>query len=77
MADRDDQDASLEARLRRLDQILARMESDEVPLDEALRLFEEGVAHVRAAEKVLAQAELRVEELLASGRTRALDVADE
>jgi len=70
-------DPSLESRLRRLDEILARMESDEVPLDEALRLFEEGVAHVRAAEKVLAEAELRVEELLASGRTRVLDVGDE
>ena len=77
MPERDPKDASLETRLRRLDEILARMESDEVPLDEALRLFEEGVAHVRAAEKVLAEAELRVEELLASGRTKALDVGDE
>ena len=70
-------DESLEARLKRLDEILARMESDEVPLDEALRLFEEGVAHVREAERVLAEAQLRVEELLASGRTRTLDVGDE
>jgi exodeoxyribonuclease VII small subunit len=67
---------SLEVRLRRLDEILARMESDDVPLEEALRLFEEGVAHVREAERVLAAAELRVEELLASGRTRALDVGE-
>jgi exodeoxyribonuclease VII small subunit len=65
---------SLEARLRRLEEILARMESDQVPLEEALNLFEEGVAHVRQAERVLAAAELRVEELLASGRTRPLEV---
>jgi exodeoxyribonuclease VII small subunit len=65
---------SLEARLRRLEEILARMESDQVPLEEALNLFEEGVAHVREAERVLAAAELRVEELLASGRTRPLEV---
>jgi len=65
---------SLEARLRRLEEILARMESDQVPLEEALNLFEEGVAHVREAERVLAAAELRVEELLTSGRTRPLDV---
>jgi exodeoxyribonuclease VII small subunit len=76
-AKRDANDPSLETRLRRLDEILARMESDEVQLDEALRLFEEGVAHVREAERVLAEAELRVEELLASGRTRALDVGNE
>ncbi len=70
-------DIPLEARLRRLDEILARMESDEVPLEEALRLFEEGVVHVREAERVLAAAELRVEELLASGRTRKLDIERE
>ncbi len=74
MAERDTKEPTLEARLRRLDEILARLESDDVPLEEALRLFEEGVSHVREAERVLAAAELRVEELLASGRTRALDV---
>jgi len=71
-----DVETSLEARLRRLEEILARMESDEVALEEALRLFEEGVTHVREAEKVLAAAELRVEELLADGRTRALEVEE-
>jgi exodeoxyribonuclease VII small subunit len=67
----------LEARLRRLEEILSRMESDQVPLEEALRLFEEGVGHVREAEHVLAKAQLRVEELLASGRTRPLESDEE
>ena len=67
---------SLEARLRRLEEILARMESDDVALEEALELFEEGVAHVRDAERVLSETELRVEELLEGGGTRALDVDD-
>ncbi len=67
---------SLEARLRRLEEILARMEADEVPLEEALELFEEGVEHVREAERVLSKAELRVEELLEGGETEALDVDD-
>jgi exodeoxyribonuclease VII small subunit len=66
-------DTSLEARLRRLESILARMESDDVGLEEALKLFEEGIVHVREAEKVLSAAELRVEELLADGRTRPLE----
>jgi exodeoxyribonuclease VII small subunit len=74
VAENEKAELSLEARLRRLEEILARMESDQVPLEEALNLFEEGVAHVREAERVLAAAELRVEELLASGRTRALEV---
>jgi exodeoxyribonuclease VII small subunit len=64
---------SLEARLKRLDEILAQMESDDVVLEDALKLFEEGVTHVREAERVLAAAELRVEELLASGETRPLE----
>ena len=63
----------LEIRLRRLEEILVKMESDEVALEEALALFEEGVGHVRAAEKVLAEAELRVEELLSSGSTRPVE----
>jgi len=70
-------DTSLEARLKRLDEILAKMESDDVGLEDALKLFEEGVAHVREAERVLSAAELRVEELLASGETRPLESAEE
>ncbi|MDE0897746.1 MAG: exodeoxyribonuclease VII small subunit [Longimicrobiales bacterium] len=67
-------DPTLEERLSRLEEILARMESDEVELEEALKLFEEGVCHVRAAEKVLSETELKVEELLASGETRDIPV---
>jgi exodeoxyribonuclease VII small subunit len=73
VTDRAPDETSLEARLRRLDEILAKMESDDVALEDALRLFEEGVQHVREAERVLSVAELRVEELLSSGKTRPLD----
>lgn len=72
MTDEATKDTTLEGRLARLEEILARMESDDVALEEALKLFEEGVAHVREAEKVLSETELRVEELLASGETRAM-----
>jgi len=68
-----DEELSLEARLGRLESILNRMESEEVELDEALQLFEEGVGHVREAERVLAETELRVEELLSNGETRELE----
>lgn len=77
MSDAKTEDLSLESRLARLEEILSRMESDEVELEEALKLFEEGVTHVRSAEKVLAETELRVEELLASGQTETLDVSGE
>ena len=67
---------SLEERIARLELILTRLESDEVPLEQALELFEEGVAHVREAERVLSETQLRVEELLAGGKTRELDVEE-
>ena len=76
-AEPEESGATLEKRLRRLEEILARMESDEVALEEALRLFEEGVGHVREAENVLSEAELRVEELLSGGGTRPLEVEEE
>ena len=68
----------LEDRFRRLDQILAALEDDDLELERALGLFEEGVEHVHAAEKILAAAELRVEELLGQGeRTRPLEGGEE
>ena len=74
MGENSQDEAGLEARLRRLEEILSRMESEDVALEEAMKLFEEGVAHVRAAEKVLSETELRVEELLTGGETRAMEV---
>ena len=65
---------SLEERLRRLEEILSRLEQDEVALEEALELFEEGVGHVRDAERVLAQTELRVQELLEDGDVQDMEL---
>lgn len=62
-------DLTLEARLRRLEEIVTALESDGVELDRALALFEEGVGHLRRAERTLAEAELRVEELIGQGDT--------
>ncbi len=63
----------LERRLKRLEHIVASLEADDLDLEKALSLFEEGVAHVRAAERILAAAELKVEELLQGDRTRPLE----
>ena len=65
---------SLEERLRRLEEILSRLEQDEVALEEALELFEEGVGHVRDAERVLAQTELRVQELHGDGDVQDMEL---
>ncbi len=71
------EEPGLEGRLRRLEQIVSALEADDLELERALALFEEGVAHVRAAEQILAEAELRVEELLQGDRTRPLRSGDE
>ena len=55
---------SLEARLARLEEIVRRLEGDELELDDALRLFEEAVGHLRETEELLEQAQLRVDELV-------------
>lgn len=68
---------TLEGRLARLEEILVRMESEEIQLEEALGLFEEGVGHVRKAERILSEAELKVEELLVDGTTRPVETDDE
>jgi exodeoxyribonuclease VII small subunit len=72
----DAEELGLEQRIRRLEEILTRMESDEVSLEEALELFEEGVGHVRRAETILSETELRVEELLAKGKTEAMELEE-
>ena len=74
MSDRNaDQDPGLEARIRRLEEILTALESDELELERSLELFEEGVRHIREAERTLAAATLRVEEVLSGGGVRPLD----
>lgn len=70
---RDDGELNLEGRIGRLEEILTALESDELELDRSLELFEEGVTHIRAAEKRLAEAALRVEEVLADGTEQPLD----
>lgn len=77
MSEDEAKELTLEGRLKRLEEILARMESEEVALEEALRLFEEGVGHVREAERVLSETELRVEELLADGSTRPVETDED
>jgi exodeoxyribonuclease VII small subunit len=51
--------------LDRLEEIVRRLEAEELDLDEALRLFEEGVQRLRAARERLGAAELRVRQVIA------------
>ena len=50
--------------MERLEEIVRRLESPDLDLDEALKLFEEGVERLRAARERLATAEQKVKHLL-------------
>ncbi|MBA3259843.1 MAG: exodeoxyribonuclease VII small subunit [Gemmatimonadales bacterium] len=62
--------------LSRLEEIVRRLEADDVELDVALALFEEGVARLRAARERLSAAELKVQTVLeeAGGELRYTDL---
>ncbi|MGC2423278.1 MAG: exodeoxyribonuclease VII small subunit [Nitrospirota bacterium] len=50
--------------LKRLENIVAKMEKGELPLSESVKLFEEGIKLTRALTKQLEEAERKVEILL-------------
>lgn len=54
---------SFEAGLRRLEEIVRRLESGDLPLEEALALFEEGTALAKSSSRLLDTAELQVAKL--------------
>lgn len=54
----------LDQRLRRLDDIVAELEREDLEIEAALALFEEGIAQLRAAERTIREAELRIERLI-------------
>lgn len=58
-------ETTLERRMERLDAIVARLEGEDLELDEALALFEEGVKHIRESERMLRDAQLRIDRLIA------------
>jgi exodeoxyribonuclease VII small subunit len=55
---------SFEQRLRRLEEIVGELESEQIELERALALFEEGVGCLRAATEELGKVEARVKRLV-------------
>ena len=51
--------------LERLEEIVRRLEGEELDLDSALKLFEEGVERLRQARERLTAAEAQVKQVLA------------
>jgi len=57
-------DLKFEECLARLEQIVAALESGNLPLEESLKVFEEGVALARHCGRYLEEAERRIEVLV-------------
>jgi len=56
--------AEFSKQLERLEAIVRKLEAEDLDLDEALKLFEEGVERLRVAREQLTQTELKVKKVL-------------
>ncbi|ERH65216.1 MULTISPECIES: exodeoxyribonuclease VII small subunit [Pantoea] len=63
---------SFENALQQLEQIVSRLESGELPLEEALNEFERGVQLARSGQQTLQAAEQRVQILLSDDKDAPL-----
>ena len=57
---------TFEESMQRLEQIVRSMERGDVPLEESLKLFQEGTQLVADCEKLLENAQLQVKKVLAA-----------
>ena len=55
---------TFEKRLHRLEEIVSALESEQIDLEKALALFEEGITCLRAATEELGKVEARVQRLV-------------
>ena len=64
---------SFEQNMERLEQIVRAMERGDVPLEESLKLFQEGAALVQSCGKLLDDAELQVNQIAVSADGRPVE----
>ena len=70
---------TFEEDMQRLEQIVRAMERGDVPLEESLKLFQEGTALVQSCQKRLDDAKLQVQKVLtdANGNPMMEDLSDD
>lgn len=71
-----DEPLAFEEALGRLDETVNALESGQLPLEEALRLYEEGVRMARRCQEMLDRAELRIQRLRLDETAGATDGSD-
>jgi len=62
-----------ETSIKKLEAIVEKLEEGDLDLDTSLKSFEEGVAIVKECQKIISEAELKVNKLLDSGELTSLD----
>jgi len=62
-----------ETSIKKLEAIVNKLEEGDLDLDTSLKSFEEGVALVKECQKIISEAELKVNKLLDSGELTSLD----
>jgi exodeoxyribonuclease VII small subunit len=67
---------NFEERLERLENLGERIRKPDIPLDEALKAFEEGIKLARSLEKDLEKVESRIEILMNAPEAKAEDVPE-
>jgi exodeoxyribonuclease VII small subunit len=65
--------ADFESSIKKLEAIVEKLEEGDLDLDTSLKSFEEGVALVKECQKIISEAELKVNKLLDSGELTSLD----
>ena len=55
---------TFEAELKKLEEIVAKLEGNQLPLDESIALFEEGARLVKSAQKKLSRGEVKVQKIV-------------
>ena len=70
---------TFEASMQRLEQIVRAMERGDAPLDDSLKLFQEGTELVRSCAKMLDEAQLQIQKVMTApdGSPVMEDFADE
>jgi exodeoxyribonuclease VII small subunit len=59
---------NLEKELKQLEEIAKRLESDELPLEEAIALFEQGIGLATSIRAALSDAKIRIETVIEGAR---------
>ena len=60
-------ESTFEEALAELEEVVAKLESGEIPLEESIELYERGITSFKRCHELLRSAEKRIEKVLANG----------